>query len=488
MIILKRFLAGGMILDSRKLINNILALGSSEALARLIAFVGTAYLARVLGPTGFGIIAFALAIVGYLSIGVSKGFEQVGAREIARYPDDALAMAANVTMVKIGLAFAGLALLGIVVFFLNKPLDVRLVVMLTGLSLFSLALDTSWVFKGLERNHVVGLALILGQILYVGTVVLVVNGSKDVFLVPVAQFLGEMGAAILLAVSIFRLGEIRKGVALDFHQGLRIIRSSGFMMLTKILRTLIFTFDVVLLGLLLGEREVGLYSASYRFCFFLLAIVTSIQVAYLPAFTRAADKGGGEVSELVGRSLEISSAFSIPMVVGGVLLAGPLLTTMYGGEYLEGKAAFQLLIGSIGLIFFYSVIHNVFLACERLKVQMWIMAIGAGVNIILNIILIPLYGLVGAASATVLAHGLILLMGFLFVWQKMGIGLFLSCVLRPLLAAAVMGTSLIALELNFNLPLSLGIGVIVYVTVLAAIGGIPQDIRSYWQTSSVGFD
>jgi len=474
-----------MILDSRKLINNILALGTSEILARVIAFVGTAYLARVLGPTGFGIIGFALAIVGYLSIGVARGFEQVGAREIARYPSDALSMAASVTVIKVGLAFCGLALLGILAYFLNKPLDVRLVVMLTGLSLFSLALDTSWVFKGLERNHMVGLALILGQILYVGTVVLVVNEPSDVFLVPVAQFVGQMGAAILLAVSLFRLGEIGKGVGLDFRQGLRLIRSSGYMMLTKLMRALIFTFDVVLLGFILGEREVGLYSASYRVCFLLLAITASIQIAYLPIFTRVAQKGKQQISEMAGRLLEVSSAISIPMVVGGVLLAGPLLTTLFGVEYLEGKAAFQLLIFSIGLIFFHSVIHNILLVYDRLKVEMWIMAMGAGINIVLNIILIPLYGLVGAASATVLAEGLILLMGSLFVWKKMGISLFLSAVYRPVLATAIMGASLITLELNFNLAWLLGMGVIVYVTALATIGGIPQDIRSYWRTSSV---
>jgi len=470
-------------MDSKKLIHNILSLGSSEILARLIAFVGTAYIARLLGPTGFGIVGFALAVVGYLSIGVAQGFEQVGVREIVRQPRGALAMAVNVAAVKVALAFGGWVLLGMIAFFLNKPLDVKLVMMLTGLSLFTLALDTSWVFKGLERNHVVGVALVLGQLAYVGAVLLMVRDAHDILFVPVSRFLGELAAAILLAFSLFRLGKARKGVFFDFRQGLSLMRSSRFVMFTRLSKTLIFTFDVLFLGFFLGERAVGLYAASYRFCFLLLAIAASIQISYLPAFTRAANRGSEQVAETARRSLEVSSALSLPMVVGGVLLAGPLLTALYGAEYLEGKAALQLLIVSIGQIFLYGMIHNVLVVYDRLKVEMWVMAVGAVINIILNIILIPLYGLVGAAFATVLAEGAILLLGLSLVWKELRVGRVVSAMFRPILAAVVMGISLASLD--FNLAASLVMGVFVYITALAAMGGIPQDIRSYWQTSGV---
>src|SRR3989338_9177639 len=92
-------------LDSNKIVNSILSLGSGAIVSRLVAFIGTTYLARTLGPAGFGIIGFAIAICGYLSIAVTAGFDNIGAREVARRPQDASAIAASAIVVKLGLAF-----------------------------------------------------------------------------------------------------------------------------------------------------------------------------------------------------------------------------------------------------------------------------------------------------------------------------------------------------------------------------------------------
>ncbi|HHT9119330.1 MAG TPA: flippase [Candidatus Hypogeohydataceae bacterium YC41] len=461
--------------DSGKVFGNILALGTGEIVARVVAFFGTTYLAQELGPAGFGIIGFTGALCGYFSLAVYAGFDQIGAREVARRPHEASAIATSVILVRLALAFVALAAIATVACFLDKPPTVKLTLVLTGLLFFSLALDTSWVYKGLELNRPVGLALVLGQVLYVGTLLLVVRGPGDVMLVPLAQFLGEMGAALLLAVSLFHLvhlGEIK----LNLREGLRILRSSGSLTILRVLRTLIFTFDVVLLGFLLGEREVGLYTASYRVCFLLLAISTTIHISYLPGLTRALDQSIRQVSDLAVRSVELSSVISIPMIVGGMILAGPLLTTLFGPEYLEAVAPFRLLLLSIGFIFIFGAIHNILLVCNRMKVEMWIVAAAAGLNIVLNLILIPRYGLVGAAFATVLAEGLNLLMGLLAIYE-IGIRLDLRPVLRPLLAAGMMGAGLLALGLGQGLALCLGEGFIIYVLALAVFRGIPQDAQ-----------
>jgi O-antigen/teichoic acid export membrane protein len=462
--------------DSEKIVGNILALGSGEIVARAIAFIGTAYLARELGAAGFGIIGFAMALCGYLSLTVYAGFDQFGAREVARRPHEASAIATSVILVRLALAFVALAAIGIVAWFLDKPSTVKLVVVLTGLSFFSLALDTSWVYKGLEWNNRVGLALVLGQVLYVGAVLLVVRGPGDVMLVPLAQFLGEMAAALLLAVSIFRLGEIK----LDLREGLHILRNSGFLTLTRLLRTLIYTFDVVLLGFLLGEREVGLYTAPYRFCFLLLAIAAAIHISYLPALAQ----GRRQVGRIAERSLEFSSAVAAPMIVGGMILAGPLLNTLFGPEYVAGASAFRLLILSIGFIFIYGVIHNVLLVCDRMRIETWIMGSAAAFNVGLNFILIPRYGLVGAAFATVLAEGLVVCLGLITI-HKIGVRMSFSLVLRPLLAAGVMGTVLLALGHGRGLVLYLGAGFIIYVFALSAFRGIPQDARPHLRKLSL---
>jgi O-antigen/teichoic acid export membrane protein len=289
-----------------------------------------------------------------------------------------------------------------------------------------------------------------------------------------AQFLGEIGAALLLAVFIFRLAEIKP----QLREGLVILRSSGFLTLSRLLRTLIFTFDVVLLGFLLGEREVGLYAAPYRFCYLLLAIATVIHISYLPALTRALAQGSAQVADLAGRSVELSSAIGLPLIVGGIILAVPLLNTIFGPGYLEAAGALRLLIFSIGFIFISGAIHNILLVSNRMKVEMWIVAAAAGLNVGLNIILIPRYGLLGAAFATALAEGLILFIGLVAVY-KLAIPLDLQPIFRLLLAAGLMGAGLMALGPGRELGLYLGVGFVIYILALAVFRAIPQDVQPY---------
>ncbi len=246
-----------------KIGGNILSLGSGEIVARVVAFFGVTYAARLLGPEQFGIIGFAAALFGYLSLTITAGFGDIGSREVARRPREASSIAASVVVIKLIIALIALIAIAVTAWFLNKPPTVKLVLLLMGLLFFPLALDTSWVYKGLERNRPVAFALIIGQVLYAGAIFLAVNESSDVALVPLAQFFGEICAALMLALPLFYLKKFK----LDLRDGFRILRSSGFWAISRLLRTAMYTFDVVLIGFLLGEQAVGLYTAPYRICF-----------------------------------------------------------------------------------------------------------------------------------------------------------------------------------------------------------------------------
>ncbi len=419
-------------------------------------------------------IGFASALFGYLALGVTAGFNEVGAREVARRPQDAGSIAASVILIRTVLTFGALTALAITAWCLDKPLSMKLVIVLMGLSFFSLALDTSWVYKGLERGFPVSVALIIGQLLYVGIVLLVVRGPEDVTLVPVAQFAGEMVAAIALAIPILCLGKIK----LDVRSGLSLLRSSGLRTVTRMLRTLIYTFDVVVIGLLLSEKQVGLYSAPYRICFLFIAIAATVHVSYLPALLRAIQQGPRAACDVAERSLSTAAALAAPIVVGGALLAAPLLQTLFGSEYVEGANAFRLLLLSVGFIFLHAAIYNLLLAADLLKTEVVITGFAAAVNVTLVLILIPRYGIVGAGFCTALAEGLVLLAGLAVVYQR-GIRLNLRSIVRPILAAVAMGATLKLLGGGHGLVLYLAVGLSAYLLALIILRGVPEDAQPF---------
>lgn len=462
-------------LNSATVSKNILSMSGGVLASRMVAFSATIYLARVLGVDGFGIIGFATALFGFGELVVTAGFNTIGARAVARRRQDAAAIAWSVILVRLILALIAMGFLGVMALMLDKPPVVKLVIALTALSLFPLALDTSWVYEGLERCGRSSLALIASQILYVVVVFMIVRGPGQVYVVPLATFLGGTGAALMLGVPLFRSFRFN----FDLSEGWAIFKNSGFLTVSRMMRSLIFSFDVILIGLMLGERETGLYTAPYRICYLLLAFGGAIQVSYLPAMTRAWSLGLSHVTDVARRSIEFSAAVAAPLVVGGMIIAVPLLNGIFGPGYEEGATAFKLLLLSIGLVMIHSALRNVLIVGEHAKTDMWIVGIATVFNVVLNFLVIPQYRLPGAAAVTVLSETIVLLLGFAAT-RRLGVRANLWPLVRPLLAAGVMGVVLLKLG-DRPLPLLLGAGAVVYAGVLLTVRGIPQDAQPQLQ-------
>lgn len=460
--------------NSRRVIRNIFGLGGGEVLSRGIGFIATAYLARVLGPEGFGIIGFAAAFFGYAALAVSAGFDSIGAREVARRPQEAANIAMSVIQVRLLLAFIALAVIGTMALLLDKPFVVKLVMMLMALSFVSLALNTAWVYKGLEQSRRILISLMMEQALYLSLILLIVKDVSQIAIVPIAQFCGAFIAALWLAFPLFRSLNIRP----NLQAGLEILRSSRFLILSRVFRALIFTFDIVLIGLLLGEREVGLYTAPYRVCLLILAIAAAIHVAYLPGMTRAWTEGIAGVNGVLGRSLGLSAAIAAPLVIGGMVLAIPLMVTMFGPGYEASAEPFRLLILSIGLVFINGAFRNVLIIGDRMRADMWVIGAAAALNVGLNLIVVRRYGILGAACTTALAEATILLLAVIVI-RKAGITPKFSAIWRPILAAAIMGACLLALGATYHLTTDLALGALIYLVALLALRGVPEDAQPH---------
>jgi O-antigen/teichoic acid export membrane protein len=447
-------------------VENFMALGSSEILSRAVGFIATAILARRLGVEGLGVLSFAAAIAGYFGLALTTGFGEIGAREVARHAEDALEIAADGTLVRLLIAIFGSVAVALTAMLLVRAPDARIVVLLSTLSLFSLAIDTSWVYKGLERNRVVAIAMLATQIIYLSGVLVFVRSPANVARVPVIQFGGELIAAAALLYLLFR--RFRRP---SFRGGLVLARQSGYITLSRVMRSLIVTFDVVLLGVLATRRDVGLYSASYRVCYLMMAIAAATHVVYLPSVARATLVGAGALRLILERSVALTATVMLPLVAGAVVLADRLLRLLFGEPFAAGGAALQLLAVSIGLFALHGTTRSVFVARHQTRLEAMVFAVAAALNIALNFALIPRYGIVGAAFATLAAEALIL--ATCIVWlARLGASYPLLPLLRPVGASLVMGAVLYRFGGEVAVPLLIAGGGTLYLVLLMVSGGI----------------
>ncbi len=440
----------------------VAVLAGGEVLARVAAFAATGLLARRLGPEAFGNVGFGTAVAGYLALAVNSSLHEVGAREIARARDRAREIYWSVAAVRLGLAVVALALLALVAWSLPEPPVTRLVVFLSGLSFFSLALDPTWVFKGLERPVTAGTTLVLAQCLYAAGVVALVAGPADVTMVPVVQCAAELSAALLLGLLVVRPSRPRSA----FADGLRIVRSSGWLGLARAFRVVAITSDVVLLGLLATDRQVGLYSAAYRLAFLLLSIAASVSAAYLPSYARAS--GDRDATRgLIATSLGTSALVGAPLVAGTVLLASPLMTLLFGAPYADGAAALQLLAASVGVVFLYLCVSSVLVTWHRGRLFAGIRGAVAALSVALNLAVIPHWGLVGAAAVTLAGELLVAVAGCV-VLRQMQLMPSPRPLAVPALAALCMSAALAIAPDRWPVAAHILAGAAVYIAVVMA--------------------
>ena len=445
---------------------NFLALGSSEIASRGIAFVATAILARRLGVEGLGLLAFAAAVAGYFGLALTTGFGEIGAREVARRPDEALKIAADGTLIRILIAVFGAIAVAMAALLLVQAPDARVVILLSTLSLFSLGVDTSWVYKGLERNRVVAGGMLASQLIYLAGVLMFVRTPGNVIRVPVIQFTGELCAALVLLWLLF--GRFKRP---SIRGGMALARQSGWITLSRVMRSLIVTFDVVLLGLLATRRDVGLYSAAYRVCYLMMAVAVATHVVFAPSIARATLAGSMAVRGVLERSVALTATVMLPFVVGAAVLASQLLGLLFGDQFISGAPALRLLAVSIALLALHGTTRSVFVAHHQTKLEAMIFAVAAALNIALNFLLIPRYGIVGAAWATVAAEGLIF--AICVVWlARLGSSFPVLQLLKPVVASAVMGGALYRFGSAAPVLLLIVAGAALYLLFMFVSGGI----------------
>lgn len=453
---------------------SLIALSGGEIVSRLVGFFATAYLARVLGPDAFGILGFALAVAGIASLAVTGGLASIGAREVAAQPANAGTLAASVVALRLPLAVGVAGLLALGMWAIPRPEIVKTVTLLACLSFLTLALDTSWVQQGLERNRSVGSALVLAQVIYLAAVVLWVSSPQDVVWVPPAIALGEAVAAAFLARLVFAGRRAR----FDLRLGARLWWESRALFVTRAMRAALTTFDVVLLAFLTTDVLVGLYVAAYRICFVMIALSEALFFAYLPDFTRAMRDGPGGLSEVATRSAAFSAAIGLPVAVGGAFVAEPLLVVLFGPDYGDAASAFAVLLASCSVILLANPLRNIVLVRDRLGAEMWIMVAATVLNVALNLLWIPRFGLIGAAAATLVSECAVLV-ALLSVVVSLGVRPRLRPLAGVAAAGAVLAVFLGLLDADLSLVVSIPSGAFVYVATLILLGAVPDDALAY---------
>lgn len=443
-----------------------LKLGAGEIGARLIAFGATVYLARTLGASAYGVVVLATAVLLYLNVLTDCGIDMLGVQEIAAGPDALVATVPEVLGARLLVATALAAttsLVGLTVL----PQPEGGVLAAYSMTLLAVGLGTRWVHIGLGQTGRAALVRVAVESVAALLIVATVRGPSDLGRAPVALMLGEsVGVLLLLRLLPRTVGRLR--IALRPAMVHTLLARSWPMVLHALLGLAIFNSDFLFLRWLRDSAAVGLYAAAYTLISFFLNLATAYTMSLIPALTRLRALPG-EGRAVFDLSMVQILAGAVPVTAGGILVADAAIRLVFGADYAGAAAPLQVLLLLLPLAAVRHVAQAGLLAHGRQDQLLRTVAWAAAANLVLNLLLIPRWGLLGAAAATVVTEGLraVLALGFT---GRLGLPMTGPRRFMPVAVAALLMSLVVLASGPSRLWLAVPLGVGSYAAALAAMG------------------
>lgn len=375
----------------------------------VLLFLFGLLIARAIGPSDYGIFAYALALAGVFALFLDGGLARFLARQGGRQPRRGhLAARSAVTLQIILFPILASGYLIAYSYFAPEfvPLDIAV---LAGVATAARAIKNTLrgLFQGRDRYGTEALLMLAERVALVSLGVAALFQSMTVQQI-MAWFCGIKLAdlAISLTVANHIAGPLKPRFRVRWLKW--ITKSIAPFFATMALVMSYNYFDVLMLGHFRSEVEVGVYAAIYVFFAGLVMVPSAFNNAFLPRMSKAHDQRTDGVKKAADSALRILLVLSAPVVIVTWLAAEELLQIAFGSEYLSGAFGFRILLSSAPLVFLFWFLRATLIAVGRVRSLLRITAVGLVTNILLNLILIPRFGLEGACVATLVAEAVLL--------------------------------------------------------------------------------
>ena len=364
------------------------------------------YVSRVLLPVGTGKVSFAASVVMYFSMFAQLGIPTYGIRACAKVRDNKEELTRTVHEILVINAI--MCAISYVVFFVAlfnvpKMQQDKALFLVVGSTLFFNTIGMDWLYRGLEKYTYITITSVVFKIIGVIVMFLTVHQQSDYVIYGGITIFAAVGSNILNFINAHKYISFKPVGNYKFGRHLKAV----FTFFGMSVATTIYTnLDTVMLGFLKSDAEVGYYNAAVRIKGILVSIVTSLGTVLLP---RAAYYLEHDLKDaflnITKKALNFVLIVATPMLVYFAAYAYEGITFLSGEAYGASVVPMQVVMPTLLFIGMSNVLGlQMLVPMGKEKVVLHSEIAGAVVDLIINILLIPKLGAVGAAIACTLAE------------------------------------------------------------------------------------
>ncbi|HRH23009.1 MAG TPA: flippase [Candidatus Magasanikbacteria bacterium] len=435
----------------KQLAHNTAAQIIGKVISTLLGLVAISILTRYLGVEKFGWYGTTLGFLQFIAILIDFGLIPVTAQMMSEVPDsikdeDTKGLASyrsklfkNLLGFRFVTAVIGLGVAPFIALLFPYPPEVKIAIAFTTISMLAVAINQ--IFIGFYQSKLITHLQAVGEI--IGRIVLIAGLLLCVY--AKANFLSVMWAIILSSVAytialwIFTRKFSSPSFSFDFDIWKKITIKMWPIALSIVFNVIYLRGDILILSFFRDQVEVGLYVAAYRVIDIVAQTAMMVMGLMLPLLAYAWSKGEDtKFKEHFQLSFNIMMMFAIPMSVALIILSKQIMTIVAGPEYAAAAIPLTLLSVAVFGVYFGAVFGHVAVAVNRQKETLPVYISSAIITLLLYFILVPRYGIIGAAIGSVFSEVFVGFFLYLVVkkYAKFSISLMVSA--KALFASILM--------------------------------------------------
>jgi PST family polysaccharide transporter len=407
--------------EKKRLFSNFLYLSLLQATNYLLPLITFPYLARVLGPEKFGLIAFAQAFMQYFVVLTDYGFNLSATREVSIYREDKDKLEeifSAVMIIKLVLLLVSFILLITIVFSFEKFRKNWIVYILTFGIVIGQTLFPIWFFQGLEKMKYITFLNILAKFLFTIFIFLLVKESSDYWKVPLFLSLGFILSGIIALYIVLKNFKIHLKIV-NFSILKYYLKEGGYIFISNIAISLYTISNTLILGLFTNSTIVGYYAAAEKIIKAIQGLYGPVSQTIYPYITKIVQDNKLRAIQIL-RKLVLLYAITSFLISTLVLIFSDLLINLIVGPDFKESIKVLRIISFLPFIISLSNILGIqtMLSFNYKKAFTKILIIASFINICLSILLIPTLQHIGAALSVTITESFITISMLIFLYFK----------------------------------------------------------------------
>ncbi len=407
--------------EKKILIENFFSLSFLQVAGYIFPLITLPYLVRVLGPSQFGLIAFAQAFVQYFVIFTDYGFNLSATRDVSihRENPDKIANIFNAVMfIKILFSIISFVVLCLLVFLIPKIRSNWLIYVYTFGIVLGNILFPIWFFQGMEKMRYITLLNMTGKFIFTIAIFIFIKKQEDFIYVPLISSLGSIVPGIVSLWIVYNGFKVKfilpklESLNYQLKEGWHIFVSTAAI-------SLYTTSNTVILGFFTNNIFVGYYSAAEKITNTIQKLMGPISQSTYPYVNKLADQSKESALKFLRKTLVLMGGFSFILSIGIFIFADLIVNIILGNQFHESIIVLRIL----AFLPFIIGLSNVFGVQTMLTFNMKeafsrILISGGIINILLALLLVPFFKHIGTAVSVLITEIFVTTYMFLFLSSK----------------------------------------------------------------------